>query len=136
MTKQELREIAKSRLKEAKLLHDNGFYDGAVYFCGYVLETALKARICKHLKVNEYPSNIHKRAFKVHKLDLLLLISGLKNSIITTQELFTNWNLLSKWETDLRYKAIGSATPQLSEDMIKALEDTPYGLFTWIKKRW
>ena len=56
-TRNELKELAKLRLKEAETLFDAGLYDGAVYVCGYVIELALKARICKLLDISEYPSS-------------------------------------------------------------------------------
>lgn len=135
-THAEFRKLASYRLKEAKLLLANGYYDGAVYLCGYVLEMALKARICKHLKVNEYPEKIG--GFKIHEFSDLLILSGLKNKINASynQLLFRNWNLLTTWEPDMRYKPIGTATIQAAKDLIDALENPVNGVFKFIKKRW
>ncbi|RLC04104.1 MAG: hypothetical protein DRI57_28560 [Deltaproteobacteria bacterium] len=55
-TRNELKELAKLRLKEAETLFNAGLYDGSAYLCGYVTEFALKARICKLLGIDEYPS--------------------------------------------------------------------------------
>ncbi len=78
----DLKRISLTRFKEAKLLRDNGYYDGAVYLCGYVVETALKARICKHLKQNHYhDSGQHKQVFLSHEFDRLLILSGLSDQI-------------------------------------------------------
>lgn len=44
-SKNELKALSKTRLKEVKALYDNGLYDGASYLAGYVIELALKARI-------------------------------------------------------------------------------------------
>ena len=134
-TRNDLKKIALTRLKEAKLLHANGHYDGAAYLCGYVLETALKARICKNLHVTEYPEKT--TGFKVHDFSSLLILSGLSDKINATyQPLFTNWNLLTAWEPDQRYQPIGTATKQFSEDLIQALENIPDGLLVFLKKRW
>jgi HEPN domain-containing protein len=46
----ELRKIARGRLKDAEVLLTAKRYDGAIYLCGYAIETALKARICHVLK--------------------------------------------------------------------------------------
>jgi len=54
-TKIELKKLARTRLKEAKVLYQNGLYDGACYLAGYVIELALKARICKVLDLDDYP---------------------------------------------------------------------------------
>jgi hypothetical protein len=50
----ELKKISQTRLKEVKLLYNHRLYDGALYLSGYIIETALKARICKILD-NNYP---------------------------------------------------------------------------------
>ena len=46
-TRTELIAISKTRFKEVRVLYRNRLYDGANYLSGYVIETALKARICK-----------------------------------------------------------------------------------------
>jgi len=67
-TRNELKQLAKTRLQEAKTLFDKGLYDGACYLAGYVIELALKARICKILDLTEYlQSGEISRAFKIHK---------------------------------------------------------------------
>ena len=96
-TKEELKELAKLRLKEAETLFDAELYDGAVYLCGYAVEFALKAKICKLLDVDEYPSSGKlKTAYAVHDLSQLLLLSGLKNKMNTGDiKLRTNWFLIT-----------------------------------------
>ena len=47
--------LAKSRLQESEILFSKRKYDVAVYLCGYAMELALKARICKTLKWSEFP---------------------------------------------------------------------------------
>jgi len=50
ITRTELRNLAKARLKESKILFDSKQYDVATYLSGYAIELALKARICRTLK--------------------------------------------------------------------------------------
>ena len=52
----DFRKIAKARLKDAEVLLSAGRFDGAVYLCGYSVEIALKARICRRLKWTGFPS--------------------------------------------------------------------------------
>lgn len=40
MNRWELQKIAKIRKKESKKLLDDGYYSGAYYLCGYVVELA------------------------------------------------------------------------------------------------
>ena len=53
----ELKEIAKSRLKAARMLIDKNDYDGAFYLMGHVVELSLKSAICKRLNFPTYPDN-------------------------------------------------------------------------------
>ncbi len=141
MTRKELQEIALTRLKEAKTLYDNGLYDGAVYLCGYVVEDALKARICKHLHMKEYVETSDMRGvFFSHNFDSLLLLSGLKNRISLANSkrtnLFKNWSLLTTWKPERRYHPAGTYGREYTESLIKALEDSHEGFLVWIKKLW
>jgi HEPN domain-containing protein len=51
----ELRTLARARLKDAQTLFVAKRYDAATYLCGYAVELALKARICKTLKWTGFP---------------------------------------------------------------------------------
>jgi len=140
-TRNELKRIATTRLKEAKALYGKGLYDGSVYLAGYVVEIALKARICRILKETDYPENGRiGNAYKTHKIDELMLLAGLRDQLIqkktTEPQFLSNWNLVTPWSETFRYRPIGSATQAEALDIIEALEDTNYGIFTWIKKRW
>lgn len=50
-----LRQVARQRLKDARTLLEGKRYDCAAYMCGYVVELALKARICRTLRWEGYP---------------------------------------------------------------------------------
>lgn len=137
---EDLKLIAETRLKEANALYKADFYDGAAYICGYVVETALKARICKNLKIKEYPDDgKEKQIFSSHDFDRLLLLGGLQNRISLsnkrTKKLFENWSLLTNWRPERRY-TLGVYKKEDVEDLLKALESGQYGFFNWIKKIW
>lgn len=141
-TYDELKRIALTRLEEAKILHKNSKYDGAAYLCGYVLEIALKARICRLLHLKEYPDTTGelKKVFAVHNFETLLKLSGLESKLLLTKqkrpELFTNWSMVTGWTPESRYKPIGSHSEKSAREMIEALTDSKYGVFTWLQKRW
>lgn len=140
-TRNELKRIATTRLKEAKALYDKGLYDGAVYLAGYVSEIALKVRICRILKETDYPDTGRiGGVYKTHKIDELILLSGLREQLnrkLSAEPQFrANWDLVTNWSELFRYRPIGSATQIDALDVIEALEDSNYGIFTWIKKRW
>jgi hypothetical protein len=54
-TTTELRTLAWARLKDAQILFAAKRYDTATSFCGYAVEMALKARICKMLGWVHFP---------------------------------------------------------------------------------
>ena len=78
-TRRDLQKLAKLRLREAEHLERKGLYDGCVYLCGYVVEFALKARICRVLGLSSYPDEKEVgRVFKTHNFDVLKLLAGLE----------------------------------------------------------
>jgi len=117
-----LKEIAKARLADSEVLWRSARYDGAVYLCGYAVEVALKARICRTLKWQEFPETRSEfqnlQSFKVHDLDALLHLSGIEARIKTRY--MTDWSIVATWEPEARYKVIGSASKQDAQDMISA----------------
>jgi len=102
--KNDLRKIAKARLKDSEILFKNRRYDGAVYLCGYAVEVALKARICRTLKWTDFPSTRSEfqayQSFKTHSLDVLLKLSGLEAEIKT--EYLAEWSYIAAWEPEVR----------------------------------
>ncbi len=126
-THEGLKQIALTRLEEAKILYDNSKYDGAVYLCGYVLEVALKARICNLLKLKEYPDRgKSKNIFTIHDFEILFKLAGLEAEIElkkkSSSTFFANWYLLASskdgWTPEIRYKAIGSYTKAMQRSLL------------------
>jgi hypothetical protein len=140
-THAELKSLAEQYLADAIILMQAGRHDGAVYMCGYVLEAALKARICKHLRLSQYPPPSYREAdriFKIHRFEELKVLAGLGDDFPqgANPQLQANWSLVSGWVPEWRYRPPGSVTRQTAVSMVKALADTPDGLLTWLKKRW
>lgn len=140
-THYELKKLARIRLLEAKALSEKGLYDGACYLAGYVIELALKARICKILDMANYPeSGEISRSFKTHKYDDLIKLAGLDRKFDKAKKinsgLFTNWSLVTEWSEDFRYLPVGTSPKIRTQQIINALEDSKDGVFTWIRKKW
>ena len=95
-------------MDEARILLNNGKYDGAIYLCGYTIELAMKYAICIHNGWNEYPPKKEwDRFLKVHDFESLLLLTG-KQKI--EKELFAEWSFVSQyWDPENRYKLIGNS---------------------------
>ena len=118
----ELRKLARTRLKDAEVLFRSNRYDGAIYLCGYAIELALKARICRTLHWFAFPeTNAEFRelqTFKTHNLDTLLRLSGIETKIKAKS--LAEWSVVAAWEPELRYRLVGTATQVKASDMIQA----------------
>lgn len=119
---QELRKIVSARLKDAEILYNDNRFDGAFYLCGYAVEIALKIRICKTLKWNDFPSTNSEfqglQSFKTHSLDLLLRLSGQENRIKIGY--LADWSIVVKWDSEKRYSTIGTISKTEAFDMIES----------------
>jgi hypothetical protein len=138
MTRKELQELARLRLREADALYKAHLYDGCVYLAGYAVELGLKARICRVLRVNEYPSGDLGKAFKVHSLNQLKILAGLTPDIDVrkNKELFDNWSKAVAWNPEQRYKSPGKYGASEARIILDSLTAKPNGVFTWLLKRW
>ena len=120
----DLQTIAQARLEDARALFEAERYDGAVYVCGYAVEVALKARICRILNWQEFPQTSGEfqayRSFQTHELDVLLRLSGQETRI--KQWHFDKWNVVAVWKAESRYNAIGRVGRVDAEAMIDAAD--------------
>ncbi len=78
MNRTDFQNIAKLRIKEAKVLLDNGCFEGTYYLLGYAVECALKACIAKQTKLHEFPDSKVVRESYTHDLEKLVKVAGLK----------------------------------------------------------
>lgn len=109
--------LCKAREKDAQALFSAQRYDGAAYFIGYVVELALKIRICEYKNLTHYPPNKEKK-YKTHDLDQLLKWSGKENHI--KRNCFDKWSFFAaKWDPEMRYEH-SKMTKSEAADMIKA----------------
>lgn len=134
----QLRVLSRLRLKEAQYLYNQQMYDGACYLGGYAIELAFKAKICKLLKVSDYPEKL--QSFKIHRLEELVFLAGLKSeweSKKISNSLFkTNCDLVFAWNETWRYLPKGTKTQMNAQDFLEAITNNTDGVFTWIKNKW
>lgn len=126
ITRAELRTSSRAYLRAARVLNraGNNSADAAAYLCGYAVEIALKARICRTLGWVGYPSSggefRNYASFKVHDLDVLLHLSAAEASIKTNPALLTAWSVVVEWNPEQRYAPVGTWTAVDARDMIEA----------------
>lgn len=139
LTRKQLQELARLRIQEAEALYKARLYDGAVYLAGYAVELALKSRICKILKVAEYPdSGEIGKSFKTHKLEQLKTLAavGVDITITKNKDLFDNWSTAVEWDPEQRYTAAGKYTQKAAREVLDSITSKPNGVFSWLTKRW
>lgn len=103
--------IAEAKLNDATVLLINGRTAGAEYVCGYAVEVALKARICRTLNWPGFPEKRSEfenyASFRTHKLDVLLSLSGEEQRIKADH--IREWSSVAEWNPEVRYSATGTA---------------------------
>lgn len=119
ITIQELETIAQARLLDAEALIQAGRFDGATYICGYAIELSLKAKICRTLNWQGFPSSANEfrdyQSFKVHNLEVLLHLSGIEEDI--KENHLNDWSNVSAWNPESRYKT-SSLTSEVKATMM------------------
>lgn len=122
LSRRELKQIARARLRDAEVLFEANRYDGASYLCGYAVEIALKAKICETLKWKSFPlTNAEFRnyqSFKTHSLDVLLTLSGVEEKI--KKRYLTAWSVVVDWDPEARYEPTGKVSERDSRLMIES----------------
>jgi HEPN domain-containing protein len=125
-----LRRIAKARLRDAEVLFNGRRYHGSLYLCGYAVELALKAVICRTLHWQDYLTSRDYTTFKTHDLDVLLAHTTFKTHdldvllALTGRARFVkrrhagHWSVVMQWKPERRYDPIGSVTRTESRSMI------------------
>jgi HEPN domain len=122
ISRNELRQIARARLRDAEALFTARRYDCAAYLRGYAVELALKARICRTLKWTEFPSTSAEfsayQSFRTHNLDVLLRLSGIEPTIRAGY--LPDWATASTWYPEMRYSPIVTMAGAQVRQMIDA----------------
>ncbi len=118
MRKVEIEKIVQARVEDALVLYDAFRFDGSVYLCGYAIELGLKARICRTLQWDEYPTSRNYSTFRTHDLDVLLHLSGCEDTIKLNH--LADWSVVAQWNPEARYNPIGNVTRSDANDMIES----------------
>ena len=100
-----------------------GRHDAGMYLCGYAVELALKARICRTLKWQGYPGTQPEfrgyQSFRTHDLAVLLHLSGREEKVRAAFS--KDWRRVSEWNPELRYRPIGTTPPDELAAMLESI---------------
>jgi HEPN domain-containing protein len=133
-----MRQIAKLRLREAKVLLDNGYYNGAYYLCGYAVECGLKACIAKKIKRFHFTHRKFAEKCYKHELNKLLTEASIDNELEMESNLDpdfrSSWAVVKDWGPDARY--LDDIDELKAKNFYKAVADRRHGVMRWLKKYW
>ncbi len=121
----DLHGTAREYLRAAKLLRTRRSYDAAVYLCGYAVEIALKARICRTLRwTSGFPqtaSEFQDRGnLKTHDFQALLNFTGIQDRV--RRVCLLEWSVVCRWRPEQRYNPIGTKNLADADEMIAATQ--------------
>jgi len=137
MKRDNFRQIARIRLKEAKTLFSNGNYDGAYYLCGYVVECGLKACIAKKTEKYDFPDKTTVQDSYTHEIERLVGVAGLKqelqNEIRNNRQFEVNWSVVKDWKEVSRYQRHND---KKARDLYSAIANRQNGVLKWIRRYW
>lgn len=137
LNRQILQELARIRLKEARALLREGYYDGAYYLCGYIVECGLKACIARHTKRYDFPDKEAVIKSYTHNLERLIEVAeldlALKQEMDRNPDFADNWSIVKDWSETSRYER---HTRREAEDMYSAIANREHGVLKWIRMFW
>lgn len=106
MNRTDFQRLARIRNKEAKVLFDNGCYDGAYYLAGYAVECAIKACIAKQTKRYDFPDKKQAEESYTHDLTKLIKVAKLEDALNEKTALNAtfaeSWRILRTWSEAAR----------------------------------
>lgn len=142
-----IRKLIQTRLTEASILRQKNCFEGAKYLCGFAVEHALKLQICKTLRWSHYPplrdgESMETKEnwnglkdFKIHDLDILLILSGKSKELGNSKTLATAWRAIKEnWNPEIKYQISPKTLTDLRRetmDMIGAAKK----IIAFLKKR-
>jgi HEPN domain-containing protein len=137
MNRDELKELASIRLKEAQTLLKAGRPDGAYYLAGYAVECALKACIAKQTQRYDFPDKNRANDSWKHDLASLVGTANLKTSldqeIRSNPQFDRNWAVVKDWNEKSRYRRSDS---RVAQDILAAIADRRNGVLKWLRRYW
>jgi hypothetical protein len=128
----DLEKSSGDRLDDSRTLIVAGRSATAIAAGIYALEIHLKVLICKHLDILHLP-----RAFEIHDLEELLILTGLSRKLEShpDNQLLRNWADIVGLSTklnDLRYSPGSNWPIHQAEAFMIWLDDPDHGVLTWL----
>jgi HEPN domain-containing protein len=135
-TRREFQQLARMRLKDARVLIRSGNSNGSYYLTGLAVECAVKACIAKNTKRHDFPPNQNAiRDIYTHDLGKLIKAAGLQTALdletSRSNSFNNNWGVVKAWNVESRYLTRGLN----ARDLYKAVAGRG-GVMEWLRQRW
>jgi hypothetical protein len=135
-TRREFQQLARMRLKDARVLIRGGNLEGAYYLTGLAVECAIKACIAKNTRRYDFPPNLNAvRDIYAHNLAALIGAAKLQTALDADRKnsiLFKNrWDVVKDWNVSSRYATSGLN----ARDLYRAVAGRN-GVMQWLRQRW
>ena len=138
MNRQQLQEISKKRVQEAKLLLDGRHFDGCYYLLGIGVECAIKSAIAKQVNKHDFPDKSLAIDSYSHNLTQLMKTAGLwqqfEAEMRVAPALSLNWAVVKDWSVDRRYEL--GVSESVARDFYSACTARTHGVLSWLMKSW
>jgi HEPN domain-containing protein len=136
VNRQDLQNLALTRLKEVEVLLNNHQYSGAYYLSGYVIECALKACIAKQTQEFDFPDKKTVMDSYTHDLEKLVKVAKLDTqlkSLLNDTNFSLRWLEVRDWSEESRYQ---THNRQKALDIYSAITDPNHGVLQWLQQHW
>jgi hypothetical protein len=137
VNRKDLQTLANIRIREAQSLLKAKEYSGAYYLAGYSIECALKACIAKKSRRHDFPDKKAVSDSYTHDLVKLATLADLLqqlNMLGQTDPVFgKNWNLISVWSEESRYRI---SEESAASEIVDAIMERYHGVMPWVKQHW
>jgi len=136
LNRQDLQNLALTRLEEVEVLLNNHKYSGVYYLSGYVIECALKACIAKQTQEFDFPDKKTVMDSYTHDLEKLVKVAKLEKqlkSLLNDPDFSLRWSLVKDWSEESRYQ---THNRQEALDIYSAITDPNHGVLQWLQQHW
>lgn len=136
MNRRDLQELARQRLREARVLLRAGLPSGAYYLAGYAAECALKACIARRTQRYDFPDRKTAVDSYTHDLSALLRLADLETALGQEPDRRTreSWQIVRKWWEASRYEP--GISHEQARDLYQAIASRGHGVLSWVRRRW
>lgn len=138
MNRKVFQDLARQRIRDARVLLGAACPVAAYYLAGYAVECALKACIARKTRRHDFPSRQKPDTTPyTHDLSQLIKVVGLQEELkkeLQGRAAFKiNWTIVKDWNEESRYDL--TITVEKARDLYEAITRRE-GVLSWVRRYW